>query len=243
MTMQRSLPLALVFFGLVLAIGSAIAGDYAERRVIGFSDHGRHFAFEQFGRQDGSGFPYAEIIVIDVEADDWVPETPIRVLLRDETAGIAEARAKAAEQAAAILENLKIRHAGQLLASNPAAEIGGNPLKLSVNARFPLSGEPQELSFALEQFPLSAAACEGLSAEPVKGYRLQMTKADAAPQLMHEDTSIPKSRSCPLSYAISDVVRYVGPDQSTVYALLLSVLRVGFEGPDRRFIAVTGKDR
>ena len=241
MTMQKSLPLALVFFGLVLAIGSGFAGDYAERRIIGFSDQGRHFAFEQFGRQDGSGFAYAEIIIIDIEADDWVAGTPVRVLLRDESAGIADARAKAAEQAAGTLKQLGIRHPGELLASNPPAEIGRDPLNVSVNARFPLPGETQELSFSLQQFPLSAASCAGFSDQPIKGFRLQMTKDAAKPLILHEDTSIPKSRHCPLGYAISDVARFAAPNRSITYALLVSVLRVGFEGPDRRFIAVTAK--
>ena len=227
----------------VLGSAAAFAGDFAERRIIGFSDQGRYFAFEQFGRQDGSGFAYAEITVIDVEADDWAPGAPIRVLLRDETAGIAEARAKAAEQAAAILDKLGIRHPGELLASNPPAELGRDPFKVGVNARYPLPGEGQELTFTLEQFPLPAASCAGLSDQPVKGFRLKMKKADAGPLVLHEDTSIPKSRSCPLGYAIGDVIRFVPAGQSAVYALLISVWRIGFEGPDRRFIAVTRKSR
>jgi len=241
MTIRR-LPSSLVLFFWVLSLTTtATAGDYAERRIIGFSDQGRHFAFEQFGRQDGSGFAYAEIIVIDIEADDWVAGTPVRVLLRDETAGIAYARAKAAEQAAGTLKQLGIWHPGELLASNPPAEIGRDPLKVSVNARFPLPGEAQELTFALQQFPLSATSCAGFSNQPIKGFRLQMTKGAAKPLILHEDTSIPKSRHCPLGYAISDVARFVAPNRSTTYALLVSVLRVGFEGPDRRFIAVTAK--
>jgi predicted secreted protein len=57
------------------------------------------------------------------------------------------------------------------------------------------------------------------------------------PQTLHHDSAIPGSRGCPIGYAISDVVTY--PRQNdTVLVVLLSVFKVGFEGPDRRFLAV-----
>ena len=59
----RAACLTLVFA--LLAIGPVNAGDSAERRAMGFSVDGRYFAFEQFGIQDGSGFPYADIFIVD----------------------------------------------------------------------------------------------------------------------------------------------------------------------------------
>ncbi|MGE6786024.1 DUF2259 domain-containing protein, partial [Ensifer adhaerens] len=35
----------------------ALAGDYAALQPIGFSADGNVFAFEEYGVQDGSGFP------------------------------------------------------------------------------------------------------------------------------------------------------------------------------------------
>ena len=37
----------------------ASAGDTATPQVLGFSADGKVFAFEEYGIQDGSGFPYA----------------------------------------------------------------------------------------------------------------------------------------------------------------------------------------
>jgi predicted secreted protein len=73
---------------LFLALSNTIAraGDAATRDIIGFSPDGRYFAFEQHGIQDGSGFPYAEIFVIDAAEDRWVPGTPIRKRADDEKA-------------------------------------------------------------------------------------------------------------------------------------------------------------
>ena len=66
---------------------TALAADAADRAIIGFSGDGRFFAFEEFGIQDGSGFPYANIYVIDLEKDRWVEGSPehIEVRLRSST--------------------------------------------------------------------------------------------------------------------------------------------------------------
>ena len=48
---------------------SAQAGDFAKREIHGFSVDGGLFAFEEYGVQDGSGFPYSNIYVIDTATD------------------------------------------------------------------------------------------------------------------------------------------------------------------------------
>jgi predicted secreted protein len=46
------------------------------------------FAFEEYGVQDGSGFPYANRFYIDVDTDSFiVADSPIRVRIDDEDAG------------------------------------------------------------------------------------------------------------------------------------------------------------
>jgi len=230
--------LTLVFA--LLAIAAVNAGDSAERRAMGFSGDGRYFAFEQFGIQDGSGFPSADIFIVDIGQDAWVPDTPIRVLVKEDQAELAAAREKAASQAAPILQKLAIRHAGRLLASDPAAEIGNDPHRETVNRRYQLRGAYEPQIFELTELPLPAPeSCKGLSDEPMLGFRLQSQKSGASPVTLHEDTAIPESRGCPLGYAISAIVAFRRPDQRDVLAILVSVSRFGFEGPDRRFLAVT----
>jgi predicted secreted protein len=73
------------------------------------------------------------------------------------------------------------------------------------------------------------------------GFRLtisNLTSNDTA--ILHEDDSIPRSRGCPITYRIS---RIVAPDAWPVeqVVVVLSVLRHGFEGADRRFIAIPGR--
>ena len=52
---------------------------------------------------------------------------------------------------------------------------------------------------------------------------------------------IPESRSCPLDYQIADIYTFYPDGGDPVFAVLVRMLRVGFEGPDGRYIAITGK--
>ena len=72
-----------LFFVLSLA-ACLFAGDRAAFLSLGFSPEGQYFAFAQYGEQDGSGFPYAEIYIVDIEKNDFVPGGVIKQLWKDE---------------------------------------------------------------------------------------------------------------------------------------------------------------
>ena len=87
----------------LLAVGlslPAMAGDRALIDHVGFSADFRYFAFEEFGIQDGSGFAYSNIFVVDLETDSWVIGTPVRVQAESEETSLVEIRAEAARLAA-----------------------------------------------------------------------------------------------------------------------------------------------
>ena len=77
---------ALALLILLAVAPASLAGDVAELEILGFSDDGSVFAFEEFGVLDGSGFPYSNRYYIDVDSDEFLPATPIRVRLEDENA-------------------------------------------------------------------------------------------------------------------------------------------------------------
>src|SRR5690606_6519331 len=85
---------------------------------IGYSPDGSHFAFEEFGIQDGSGFPYSTIYVIDLAADAFVPDTPVAVRLDSENASLAQARAQSAAAAETVLARFSITAPAEILAIN-----------------------------------------------------------------------------------------------------------------------------
>lgn len=215
------------------------AGDYAERHIFGFSPDGNTFAFEQFGVQDGSGFPYADIFVIDTPSDKWVKESPFEVLMRDERAEVKWARKEALTKAGNVLRQRLITKPGRLLASNPTGELSADSHKVIVNTNRVVLSAPVRWTFTLEEFPITNKQCAAYIGEPAKGFRLMAQKEGGEPLKLHEDASIPKSRGCPLRYAISDIVAYEPDGGATVVAVLVSVFAHGFEGPDRRFLAVT----
>ena len=221
-----------------LACGAATAGDYAARDILGFSPDGDSFAFEEYGVQDGSGFPYSSIYVIDTAIDDWVPGTPIRVLTHTEMAPIEETRAEARTKARPILQARRIGVPGNLVASNPPTELSADPHRVRFLPRFTVPPGDNAYDLVLTEIELPAGNCPDMG-QPFHGFRLTLTTAAGAAHVLASDTELPSSRHCPLGYAISDVITYFPDGGKPVLAVLLSMYTVGFEGPDRRFLAVT----
>ena len=215
------------------------AGDMAERDIIGFSKDGRYFAFELYGVQDGSGFPYADMYFIDTVEDAWVPGTPFRVRIDNEETPLAEARRQVAEQARNKLIELVITEPGTLLASNPVTELSADPHKVVVNPRIAVPPVDVPWTYRIESFDLPIPDCpEGMTDKPWQGFALSFQKEGASPVELHRDSAVPKSRGCAIRYAFSDIVKHETADNKVVVVALISVFKLGFEGPDRRFVAV-----
>lgn len=68
--MRRWLGWSLLLAGLFMSAG-AIAGDAAMFASLGWSVDSRHYAFAQYGYHDGSGFPYANVYVIDAASNRY----------------------------------------------------------------------------------------------------------------------------------------------------------------------------
>ncbi len=86
---------ALAMLTAAVAATPARAGDTAELSILGFAADGSVFAFEEYGVQDGSGFPYANRFYIETATDSFVAGTPIRVRIDDESASVDYARSEA----------------------------------------------------------------------------------------------------------------------------------------------------
>src|SRR5688572_13468042 len=87
---------ALLLIGVLLsllAVGVR-AGDYAKLNFIGFSKTGKYLAFEEYGVQDGSGFPYSAFYIVNVETNSYVAG-PFESRLENEHATEQQARTKA----------------------------------------------------------------------------------------------------------------------------------------------------
>ena len=219
---------------------SAFAGDFAQRHIIGFSEDGKRFAFEQYGIQDGSGFPYSEIFIIDTASDTWVSGSPFKVRLEDEAQSVSAARNAALAKAGNALNG--ITQPGTIIATNRATELTGDTRRMVALPRIAAPPIDEPVEFRIENIALPGKElCNQFGQS--NGFRL--TRIDASDggktRILHQDSKIPNSRNCPLDYHLADIITYYPNNSGPVAAVLILMKTVGFEGPDGRYLAVTTK--
>lgn len=240
---------------LMLAAGAATAraADGAAFDVIGYSKDGRYFAFEQYGIQDGSGFPYWEIYAIDLEADAFTAGSPVRVRIDREDASLADARAEATKKAEPALKPLKLDVPAQLIAANFTTELQRDRGSIRFARYYPSqSAVPENLAdYSLPVHEISLTAKEmaakdlGAGAKcpegdgPYLGFSLTLTDLKLKQShAVHKDETVPASRGCPVAYAVTAIAGSMGAPDSDRLVAIISVYTRGFEGLDERFIAV-----
>jgi predicted secreted protein len=212
---------------------AALAADSADRAIIGFSSDGRYFAFEEYGVQDGSGFPYSSIYIIDLDRDKWVEGSPVRVQLREEKPTSYAARHQALTEAAPLIEQYGTVFPPRLLASNAVGEEVTDPHTMTFKRYHNLS---TLWTVKLRHVDLPVAP-ECQSVPVVKGFALEVGIEGKELAEVYRDKELPKSRGCPESYRLADVISF-GEAQSGKVVVLIHKLTFGFEGRDARFIAV-----
>lgn len=233
-----TIPIASLLFALFTQM--SIAGDFATREIIGFSKDGSKFAFEEYGVQDGSGFAYSNIYIIDTKTDSWTSGSPWRVQINDENVSLSSARSKNRNLAFNAIKD--ITEKGFVAATNRYTEIPSDPTTLRANPRSFIPSSSNPVEYKLKNYRTKANAdCSWI--DEVWGFKLTQIingNGSTKSKTLHNDgPSIPKSRGCPLSYSFADLVTYYPISGTPVAAILLLKRSYGFEGPDGRFMAVT----
>ncbi len=226
---------------MILAVAPAVAGDMAAVQSIGFSNDGSIYAFEEYGIQDGSGFPYSNIYVIDTVKDAYLPGTPIRVRLDDENAGLSDARRAAMDKAQPLIGKYELGdNPGSLVAFNPVSEVGveKHELRYLEYPADPAFGQPYTLK--IEEFSVAPTGFCIDQVDALAAFRLRLTEKDGSPadELVYEDKSVPASRGCTVGYRLGGAVTYSPLGGAALHMALVNVLSRGFEGNDGRWIAV-----
>lgn len=215
----------------------ALAGDAATPAFIGYYADGRYFAFEEFGVQDGSGLAYSNIYVVDLPADTWVKGSPFRSQAGDQNPDqpLDEVRVDAMGQAHSALDALGVRNPVDTLWLDGSRDGDGKAVAFSYG---PILTEGTYLSLALTTSPATSSLdCVGLTGNPPLGFRLTFAQDEGEGAVRHDDGGkIPASRGCATDYRIYAVVRPV--DNYQHYVAIIATYPFGFEGPDRRFLAV-----
>jgi predicted secreted protein len=222
----------------------AVAADRALINMLGYSADGDYFAFEQFGTQDGSGFPFSDIFIIDLAKDSWAG-SPVEVVIDDETASLADARGQAMEQAKAKLDELEIGVPVEILALIGEGEYA-NDTGMRIHWSTPaccgagaMQADAQSLILETRGITSSEDYCKDMS--PV-GYNLYYQDESGVRELHVDGDVLPASRGCTLDYRIYAVVEpfsgYYAEGFSARRVAIIATYPFGFEGVDRRFIAV-----
>ncbi len=239
----------LAIFLLLLASATPAAAEVVEvakRRIYGFSTNGEYFAFAEYGVQAGSGAPFANIYIIAVERDAWVPGTPVRVHFGERPGPAGLALQEAEKLAAELFKKYDIAAAGKVVASNAARELVADARRLAFRpprrAR-PHSGGQEVFELAEIDFP-DSERCRQWGIDE-KGFALYFRRGLAAGEV-HRDRRVPASRLCPARYELSDVVFHEPPgaaraprDRGARYMVLVRYFRKGFEGLEGRYLAVS----
>jgi predicted secreted protein len=253
-----------ILLALAIAAGTADAraGDGAALNALGFSADGRFFAFEQYGEQDGSGSLYATITAVETTGDRLVKGMPVTAIMdpddprlgkepRDKQ--LADVRAKAAAGAAAILRQLGISTAGHMVASvrdsRARAMLQPEHVKTAQKAAVAAIALPADrfgpdTRLVLREFDIALPRCKDrVSGEHPNGFGLTLERKGRPTIHLSRDQTIPVSRGCPEKYGIAEAHLLPLPDGSSTLAVLIQYFYTAFEGPDRRFIVVTGRVR
>ncbi len=238
-----------IFAALLLLLAGtarAVAADGAALNVLGYSPDSRYFAFEQYGVQDGSGFPYWDIFLVDLQGNEWVKGSPWRVLLQDEQAKLSTARETARAAAAPVLTEKAVSEPAQLLAAMPATEVAADRQRLSFDRWYrPKGATPDSQSdislrheLVLVQKPMPAPG-NCMPEDQTYGFILSLKDVrSATTRTISKDIAIPASRNCPLGYDLAAVYAPAGYQTSGKLVAIIGVYSRGFEGANHRFIAV-----
>lgn len=223
----------------------ATAADRAGIDMLGYSADGNVFAFEQFGVQDGSGFPFSQIFVVDLANDKWISGTPFDVTIEDEEASLQDARAQAMEKARATLDTYKIGVPIEILALVGEGEYA-NDTGMRLNWSTPAccgagvtQADAQSLILETRGITSTEDYCKNMS--PV-GYNLYYQDQAGVRELHADGDVLPASRGCTLDYRLYAVIEpfseYYAEGFSARRVAIVATYPFGFEGVDRRFIAV-----
>jgi len=226
---------------LTLAAAPAIAGDRANLNILGYSEDGRYFAFEEYGVFDGSGGNYSHIYIVDLPADKWTYGSPFTVEEGGDTEGpppLAQTRAKALAKAQEKLKPLKISTSVEILAllGDGVPDADGKSMVLANTVCCaPGATDDRHMTLTLKTFPakLNEDYCTDMASV---GYSLSFNDGATTTVLHKDDATLPKSRGCTLDYRLYAVVAPFEGDGEWV--AFISSYPFGFEGPDRRFLVV-----
>lgn len=242
--MYRRLPRLIAGFAVATLAGISLALAQASERadldIVGFSPDGAFFAFLQSGKQDGSNFPFADLIVVESGKDGTARDTPVRFVLQDANGTPEAALMRLEADTWPLVRQVNVGLRGRVLWRHDPP--GPDNVERRAVVDLPKIGPA---TIRLTQTPITGAeGCTAPDRTPL-ALRIDLFDGNNAPvkRLTGERTGQDRP-DCPIAYGIVDVrileVAKPGNGQgtTTTLAVTVAVFRPGLEGNSRRFMAV-----
>lgn len=236
----------LLTVGLFFCSISCFAGDHASFNSLGFSESGDFYAFSQTGICDGSGFPYAQVFVIDVKKNEIVASGSFDAEPPegedDNTQSVEHCLTEASKAAnlgkfaisadkfpgKKLLERLPTDHStcSDIVFSTEAIAEGGAS---GYATRYTLKIETKDTKANIQDIP------EDFGAAKLLKLAVSWTEDEKKQDLVIlDEKELSQQRPYPLNYSISQII--AGKESIIV---VVSYTTPGFEGPDVRYMAFT----
>ena len=243
--------LLFAFFVTAIMPASIFAGDFATLNFIGFSEDGKYLAFEEYGTQDGIGFPYSTYYFIETAKNSYAA-APVKMTVKegiDEDAIPSEdaIRLTAKKSAAANLKKFKIvtGNTGVLLAARLPTDINVEKLDQgseNKNQTIKFYGAdyegytPNFFELSLKSSASNSKRCQGFGFDDTLKFELSLKDSSGGTsKILQKDKDLPESRGCVNAYSVQNI--YTFKDKIAVF---INNYSYGFEGPDMRYMVVTG---
>lgn len=196
-----------LLWSLLLGVTMAHA-QTARFHLLGLSADGQFLAFEVYGIIDATNHPLSEIYFVNTEKNSYAaPMIAVRGD-RDEPDKnmVAEVRRSTLQQAMPVLQSLNITPGDTGISDAPFRRTN---TELSLVTFGLAKGLPErKIELTLREIPMQAEwkTCK----QGTKGIALSLSaqnaKGDTTKTVLQNDTKVPESRLCPVSYQIEDAV-------------------------------------
>ena len=241
---------------MILLGSNAIAGTVSTLRDVGFSANGKYFAFTTTEDNGMSDVSCRTTTFINTVRNEWIGRPYSVCKFGKGEFGATEARKmrkrsnRSRREIARLTKKLRInfKNDGQRVISRSAFRYWKN--SGSADKEFSKKGE--SLTFAsnskkryrlrLSKKTVNSAKCKGtMYNHPPAVMSLRMRNlASNQTKPLQVDRGIPKTRGCPYHYRIQNVYTHKR-GRSRVIVALLQYFSPSIEGPDERYIAVSGR--
>jgi predicted secreted protein len=219
----------------------AVAADRAMLEVIGYSEDQKLFAYEEYGVIDASGAPYSHLHVIAVPDGAEAAGSPF-IAEGEEGDQLSAMRAKTQEAAAALIETQKID-----VPADPVVLVGdGMSLEAGDAVHFGLPGTGMlgqhygnyTITLRRIDLPSDDPFCAQVDLGQTTGYAVTVADENRSEEIYADAGSLDKTRRCPIHQRLYAVYVRYGESLLGSGVLMVSEYTLGWEGADRRFVAL-----